>query len=153
MAESVGAPVPGTPRLLRAINDRAALELLLERGPMSRAEIGAFTGLSKPTASQLLMRLKEAGLVVLEGHREGQRGPSAELYALNPASAHVAGLDVNEERIQVAVADVTGRVLAEHELPTPPRGAGDATVRTRTALEAATERAGLSLPEIGRAHV
>src|SRR5437016_456473 len=118
---SVGS-VPGTPSLLRAINDRAALELLLDRGPLSRAEIGTLTGLSKPTASQLLMRLKEAGLVVLEGHREGQRGPSAELYAVNPSAAYVAGLDVTEHRIQVAVADVTGRVLAEHELLTPGRG-------------------------------
>jgi predicted NBD/HSP70 family sugar kinase/biotin operon repressor len=145
---SLGSPVPGTPRLLRAINDRAALELLLERGPLSRAEIGTLTGLSKPTASQLLMRLKEAGLVVLEGRREGQRGPSAELYAVNPAAAHVAGLDVTEHRIAVAVADVTGRVLAEHELPTPGRGGGDATVRTRKALEAATALAGLSLADL-----
>src|SRR5438552_3569059 len=28
--------LPGTPRLLRAINDRAALELLLARGPIQR---------------------------------------------------------------------------------------------------------------------
>ena len=42
-------PTPGTPRLLRAINDRAALELLLERGPLSRTEIGALTGDRKST--------------------------------------------------------------------------------------------------------
>ena len=58
-------PTPGTPSLLRAINDRAALQALLERGPLTRPEIGALTGLSKPTASQLLVRLQEAGLVVL----------------------------------------------------------------------------------------
>lgn len=109
--------IPGTPSLLRAINDRAALELLLDRGPLSRAEVGALTGLSKPTASQLLMRLKDAGLVVLDGIREGQRGPSAELYAVNPAAAYVAGVDATAQRIRAAVADVTGRVLAEHEIP------------------------------------
>ena len=48
---------PGTPSLLRAINDRAALELLLDRGPLTRAELGELTGLSKVTASQLLARL------------------------------------------------------------------------------------------------
>src|SRR6266545_4914649 len=37
-------PLRGTPSLLRAINDRTALELLLEHGPMSRADIGALTG-------------------------------------------------------------------------------------------------------------
>jgi hypothetical protein len=39
---------PGTPSLLRAINDRSALELLLERGPLSRTQLGTLTGLSKP---------------------------------------------------------------------------------------------------------
>ena len=49
---------PGTPRMLRGINDRAALDLLLEHGPLSRTRLGELTGLSKPTASQLLSRLE-----------------------------------------------------------------------------------------------
>src|SRR5262245_29013984 len=68
--------IPGQPALLRAINDRAALELLVEHGPLSRAQIGRLTGLSKPTASQLLARLEEAGLVIprSEERRVGNRG-------------------------------------------------------------------------------
>lgn len=58
---------PGTPSVLRAMNDRAALDLLLEHGPLSRTRIGKLTGLSKPTASQLLARLEAAGLVVATG--------------------------------------------------------------------------------------
>ena len=52
---------PGTPSLLRELNDRAALELLLTGGPMTRAQLGERTGLSKVTASQLLARLEERG--------------------------------------------------------------------------------------------
>ncbi|HWU11802.1 MAG TPA: sugar kinase, partial [Streptomyces sp.] len=48
---------PGTPRVLRAMNDRAALDLLVSQGPLTRTRIGELTGLSKPTASQLLARL------------------------------------------------------------------------------------------------
>ncbi len=58
--------LPGTPRLLRAINDRSALELLLDRGPLTRAQLGELTGLSKVTASQLVERLEERGLVTRE---------------------------------------------------------------------------------------
>ncbi len=58
---------PGTPRMLRGINDRAALDLLLEHGPLSRTRLGELTGLSKPTSSQLLSRLETAGLVVASG--------------------------------------------------------------------------------------
>ncbi|MER7185676.1 winged helix-turn-helix domain-containing protein, partial [Streptomyces hyaluromycini] len=89
------AGTPGTPRVLRAMNDRAALDLLLEHGPLSRTRIGKLTGLSKPTASQLLARLEAAGLVLATGTSEGRPGPNAQLYSVNPRAAHAAGLDVN----------------------------------------------------------
>ncbi len=88
------AGTPGTPRVLRAMNDRAALDLLLEHGPLSRTRIGKLTGLSKPTASQLLARLEAAGLVRLTGTSEGRPGPNAQLYAIDPTAAYAAGLDV-----------------------------------------------------------
>jgi predicted NBD/HSP70 family sugar kinase len=115
---------PGTPRLLRGMNDRAALDLLLEHGPLSRTRLGELTGLSKPTASQLLARLERAGLVVATGVREGGPGRNAQLYEINPVSAHVAALDVTSTRIVAAVADVSGRVVGRSELRTR-RGSGD----------------------------
>lgn len=74
--------LPGTPRLLRALNDRAALELLLEQGPLTRARLGELTGLSKVTASQLVERLEERGLVTRVGEQAGGRGrtPSSTPY-------------------------------------------------------------------------
>ncbi|GLX01656.1 ROK family transcriptional regulator [Microtetraspora sp. NBRC 16547] len=130
-------PIPGTPSLLRAINDRAALMVLLERGPLTRPELGALTGLSKPTASQLLSRLQEAGLVVLDGIREGLPGRTAELYRINASAAYVAALDVTPARIAVAVADITGTVVSEFRLPTPGRTGGDIVERVRAALDGA----------------
>ncbi|GAA1004223.1 ROK family transcriptional regulator [Acrocarpospora pleiomorpha] len=133
----MGRAMAGTPSLLRAINDRAALEALLDRGPLTRPELGALTGLSKPTASQLLARLQEAGLVVLDGIREGLPGRTAELYRINAGAAYVAALDVTPARIEVAMADLTGAVVAEHRLPTPGRTAGDVVERVRAALAGA----------------
>jgi predicted NBD/HSP70 family sugar kinase len=115
---------PGTPSVLRAMNDRAALDLLLAQGPLSRGRIGELTGLSKPTASQLLARLESAGLVVVTGRSEGRPGPNARLYAVNGQAAHVAGVDVTTARILAGVADVTGRVAGTFELPTPARRPG-----------------------------
>ncbi|MFI6478435.1 ROK family protein [Nonomuraea sp. NPDC050663] len=128
---------PGTPSLLRAINDRAALEALLERGPLTRPEIGTLTGLSKPTASQLLVRLQEAGLVVLDGIREGLPGRTAEVYRINPAAAYAAALDVTPDRIEARVADLTGTVVGEYTLPTPRRPAGELVERLKAALDGA----------------
>lgn len=112
----------GSPNLIRAANDRAAYEALASRGPLTRPEIGALLGLSKPTASQLLIRLQEAGLVELEGMREGGPGRAAELYRINPKVAHVACCDVTPERIETVVADVTGTVVGMHTLASTPDG-------------------------------
>lgn len=101
------------PRLLREINDRAALELLLATGPMTRGQIGELTGLSKVTASQTLSRLEERGLVEVVGAQAGGRGPNAALYSVIPSSAYVAGLEVGPELISTAIADIHGRTVAE----------------------------------------
>ncbi|GGP63845.1 MULTISPECIES: ROK family transcriptional regulator [Streptomyces] len=141
---------PGTPRVLRAMNDRAALDLLLEHGPLSRTRIGKLTGLSKPTASQLLARLEAAGLVVATGTSEGRPGPSAQLYTVNPRAAHVAGLDVNGQRIVAAVADVTGATVGQFELATPGRRADSVVRQVADALDGAVKDAGLTRADIHR---
>ncbi|WP_327735491.1 ROK family transcriptional regulator [Streptomyces nojiriensis] len=142
------AATPGTPSLLRAMNDRAALELLLTHGPLSRTRIGHLTGLSKPTASQLLARLEAVGLVVATGTDGGRPGPSAQLYAINPRAAYVGGLDVTPERVLAAVADLTGTVVATHEVPYT-EGA-EAVAQVTEALDGAARAAGLHRTDLRR---
>ncbi|MEU9231525.1 ROK family transcriptional regulator [Streptomyces subrutilus] len=142
------AATPGTPSLLRAMNDRAALELLLTHGPLSRTRIGHLTGLSKPTASQLLARLEAAGLVVATGTDGGRPGPSAQLYEVNPRAAHVGGLDVTPDRVLAAVADVTGTVVGSHEVPYSPDK--DAIEQVTEALGGAVKAAGLHRSDLHR---
>ncbi|MDX3074554.1 ROK family transcriptional regulator [Streptomyces sp. NPDC088354] len=134
------------------MNDRAALDLLLEHGTLSRTRIGKLTGLSKPTASQLLARLESAGLVVATGTTAGRPGPNAQLYSVNPAAAHVAGLDVTTEHIRAAVADITGTVTGEFELPTPGRSrrSHGAVEQVAQAVDGAVKAAGLHLTDLHR---
>jgi predicted NBD/HSP70 family sugar kinase len=132
---------PGTPRLVRALNDRAALELLLTRGPLTRTQLGELTGLSKVTASQLVERLEERGLVTRVGERASGRGPNAQLYAVRPGSAHVVGVDVGPDRVVAACADITGEVTSRVERSTrdtddPVRVVHDAVVRAVAGAEA-----------------
>ncbi|MFF3620315.1 ROK family transcriptional regulator [Streptomyces sp. NPDC002467] len=142
------AATPGTPSLLRAMNDRAALELLLAHGPLSRTRIGNLTGLSKPTASQLLARLEAAGLVVATGTDDGRPGPSAQLYSVNPRAAYVGGLDVTPGRVLAAVADLTGTVVGTHEVPYT-EGA-EAVEQVTEALGEAVKAAGLHRSDLRR---
>lgn len=141
-----GQGAPGTPRVLRAMNDRAALDLLVAQGPLTRTQIGELTGLSKPTASQLLGRLEAAGLVRTTGNVTGRPGPNAQLYEVAPDAAYVAALAVDQCGITAAVADVTGRVLGEERVGTDAvdEGAPGRTARlVAAAVDGALAKAGL----------
>lgn len=141
---------PGTPSLLRELNDRAALELLLSGGPMTRAQLGEHTGLSKVTASQLLARLQDRGVVAVAGEQAGGRGPNAALYAVVPATAYVAGLHVEHDEVSAGVADITGQVITE--VSVDPNGTGDPVELVRGAVVTACGSAGIS-PDALRAFV
>jgi len=133
---------PGTPSLLRELNDRAALELLFASGPVTRAQLGEHTGLSKVTASQLLARLEERGLVEVAGELAGGRGPNAALYGVVPSAAYVAGLHVDLNGVSAGVADVTGRELAV--VSVDPNGGQDPVELVRGAVAAAARSVGVS---------
>jgi predicted NBD/HSP70 family sugar kinase len=141
---------PGTPSLLRELNDRSALELLLTGGPMTRAQLGEHTGLSKVTASQLLARLEERGIVAVAGELASGRGPNAALYAVVPSTAYVAGLHVERDEISAGVADITGNVVAR--VSVNPADSADPVALVRGAVQAACDSAGVP-PESLRAFV
>jgi DNA-binding MarR family transcriptional regulator len=48
------------------INDRVAFDLLLGQGPLTRTELRALTGLSRPTVSDLVERLRADGLIEVD---------------------------------------------------------------------------------------
>jgi predicted NBD/HSP70 family sugar kinase len=132
--------------LLRELNDRAALELLLTGGPLTRAQLGELTGLSKVTASQLLARLEERGLVAVAGELAGGRGPNAALYGVVPSTAYVAGLHVEQDEVSAGVADVTGRVIGE--VSVDPNGSPDPVTLVRGAVATACAAAGVSADDL-----
>jgi predicted NBD/HSP70 family sugar kinase len=139
---------PGTPRLLRALNDRAALELLLDRGPLTRAQLGELTGLSKVTASQLVERLEERGLVTRVGEQAGGRGPNAQMYAVVPATAFVVGVEAGPQHVVAAAADITGNIVGRTDVSI---GEGDDPVKVvHAAVVEAAEAANAPLERIRR---
>jgi predicted NBD/HSP70 family sugar kinase len=134
---------PGTPSLLRELNDRAALELLLPGEPLTRAQLADATGVSKVTVAQVLARLEDRGLVYVAGEVTSGRGPNAALYSVVPSSAYVAALYVESGVVSTAVADVTGRVIAE--IREGSGGASDPVDLVRGAVDRACRKAGVSV--------
>ncbi|HEY2948679.1 MAG TPA: ROK family transcriptional regulator [Micromonosporaceae bacterium] len=127
----------GSSRLLRAMNESASLAYLFDRGPLTRGALRELTGLSKPTTSEVLRRLTDAGLAIVIGHTSGGPGPNAEIYAANPEAGYAVGVSVRETRLPslaLAVCDINGAVLARAE-----RAADFARVEPEAAITAAVE--------------
>jgi predicted NBD/HSP70 family sugar kinase len=139
---------PGQPRLLRMLNDRTGLDLLHELGPLSRVQICELTGLSKPTASRVLARLEDAGLVRAVGTSSGGPGRNAVLYAVHGPAAHVGAVDVRPHRITARIADLTGTVLAEESVPIRPGDDRAPASTVQRALEVTGGAAGVAVADL-----
>jgi predicted NBD/HSP70 family sugar kinase len=113
----------GSSKLLRAMNESAALAHLLEPGRLTRADLRRLTALSTPTISEVLRRLTDAGLVNVVGYNSGRPGPNAEIYAANPDAAYAAAVSVRDigasgaPSVVAALCDLTGAVRARIESP------------------------------------
>ena len=114
-------PQPATPSTARAINDRAALDLFVTRGPLTALALAEATGLAKPTVADLLARLQESGLVTQIGEvKTDKRGPNAKLYALAAKRACVAGIDARAKVVHLSLAGLAGQHLAATTVQVPP---------------------------------
>ena len=108
----------GTPSLLRAINERTLLEYLRSHQPTSRAQLARATGLSKPTVSQALAGLEDAGLVRAVGQSRSIRGGRvAILYEPDPGAGYVVGVDVGRGWVRAAIANLAGDIVARIDTP------------------------------------
>ncbi|MGP3948626.1 ROK family transcriptional regulator [Streptomyces sp. 7N604] len=124
-----------SPSTARAINDRLALRLLQEEGPLTAGRLKVLTGLSRPTVADLVERLQGAGLIAVVGEAGAERrGPNARLYGIVADRAYLAGVDVRTRGVAVSVADLLGRTLAEASLPVDPAGDKALTVESAAAL-------------------
>ncbi|USQ87178.1 ROK family transcriptional regulator [Streptomyces phaeoluteigriseus] len=136
--------MPASPSTARAINDRLALRLLQDEGPLTAGRLKQLTGLSRPTVADLVERLTAAGLVEVVGEAgEQRRGPNARLYGIVAGRAHLAALDVRTEGVAVLVSDLVGRVLAEASVPIGGDiGTGPAVEQAVTLVERALKESG-----------
>jgi len=104
--------------------------------------------LSKVTASQLVERLLERGLITGAGEQAGGRGPNAQLYTVRPESAYVVGVDVGPEHVVAACADIVGNVKSRIELSTRDTDVPVGVVHS--AVMAAAEKANAPFSDVRR---
>jgi predicted NBD/HSP70 family sugar kinase len=155
-------PDPAKPSLdlLRSLTDEHVLRALMRHRRLTRAELAAETGLSKPTAGESVRRLTEAGLVADTGERTpgGRgRGRVGSYYALAPGigtalAVSIAPGGVVAERVD-AYGEVAGRAEAAIGRPARPEqvtAALEAVVSSvqRDAAAAAVQPGALPAPKL-----
>jgi len=135
--------VKATPALLRTLNQGALMQRLRDEGQLSRAQLARDTGLSKPTVSQALAELEAAGLVRAVGPAAPSRGRTALLYEPDPTAGYVVGIDIGRAWIRIAVADLTGTILARSDTPNRARTAAAVVRSVAREARATVKQAGI----------
>lgn len=137
---------PGPLSRLRRSHEQKVLGLLRRHGPLSRAELGQRTTLSRTTLYDIVGTLVASGAIVTAPGSDGprKRGRPVERLTLNPAAGQAVGIDFARRAVHVAAVNVAheviGAVSETHppDLPWPRRvelaerlavSLGDGTVR------------------------
>jgi predicted NBD/HSP70 family sugar kinase len=128
--------------LLRSLSDEHVLRALITEGQLTRAQLAARTGLSKPTVSDSVERLVAARLARDTGQRTTGRGRAGTYYALADDLGAALVVSIAPDGVVCEVIDVHGAVLA-HELR--PIGRAAHPTQVRRALLAGGRRAAASV--------
>ena len=107
----------GSLEALRQGNRMRVIDVLRQRGAVSRAQIARQAGLSRTTVGSLVADLIADGFVTEGATQDGPRGPEGGrpgvLVALDRSAGALVGIDFGHRHLRVAVADLAYEVMAE----------------------------------------
>ena len=128
--------------LVRQVTDRHVIEQLLATDTLTRAELAARTGISKPTASESVRRLLDVEILEEAGRQLGKRGPAGTYYRLGSGLGVALAVSAGPDGVVVDSYDLRGQRLGriEHDVPSPIDAARLSPVLVE-AVEAATTAA------------
>ena len=108
---------------IRRQNLRVVLHEVMEKGPMSRANIAEAVGLTKSAVSSIVAELMTRGLLTERGRAEITGvGRPGRLVALSDQTIVGLGLEINVDYLAACVLDLTGGVRFERFLRHENRG-------------------------------
>jgi predicted NBD/HSP70 family sugar kinase len=108
-----------SPPAARERNALRVLDYLFREGPARRVDVVRATALSRATVSKLIGELQAQGLVIEQRSAlavAGRSGRPPTMLTLNPEIGAFGGVDFGHSSVRVAIADVTGTLLAEDRL-------------------------------------
>lgn len=102
----------------------ALLNLLIEHGGQTIAELSSSLGVSVPYTTKTLNELIEDGLIEVTGKKDNYSKRAPKIYDLIATSGYFLGIDTGKQSLTFGICDFCGNMVAEPELIT-------LTIRTR----------------------
>lgn len=128
-------------------------QLLRDGRPRTRAELAAETGLARSTIAERIETLLASGLLRPMDKAGSTGGRPPTMFSFNPTARVVLAADIGATHARVALTDLTGDVLAEHEttvdLAIGPEAVLGYVTETSQELLAGTHRSAADLLGIG----
>lgn len=144
----MSAGAVNTTSVVRVMNERVVFDRIREIGSVSRPQLAADTGLSKPTVSLALGDLERVGLVRPIGQRTGNAGRAPQLYAIRPEAGWVVAVDVGRSWVRLALANLAGEVVLRRDERTRARSAGALVARLTETAQALVSDAGITYDDV-----
>lgn len=115
-------PQDGPLARLRRGHEDLVLDLMRTHGPLSRAELGKHSGLSRTTLYDIVAELIENGAVVATapGTTPRKRGRPVGTLTLNPRAGQAIGIDFARRAVRVSAVNVAHEVIGSTGEPHDP---------------------------------
>ncbi|GAB4545780.1 MAG: ROK family protein [Anaerolineae bacterium] len=124
-----------TASTMRKINRSAILDLLRQRGPISRSQIARQLHMSVPTVMRIVDDLMKEDLVRVQGIGESTGGRPGTLLEFNGNAYAVVGVDLGGTKMFGTVADLAGTIQHELYIPHEDNGSCDCLERLCELIE------------------
>lgn len=109
----------GNKALIRDMNTRFILKMIIEKGPISRADIAKLSGLTKATVSAIVKLLLDRQLISETGSAATQVGRKPILLKFRPESGYIIVFDIGRLETTVLAADLCGHTVKTQTYTTP----------------------------------
>ena len=102
---------------MRQYNERIVLQTIRLHGPQPKADVARMTHLSSQTASVIINKLLDEGLLQRQSRLRGKIGQPSIPIALNPDGAFSIGIKIGRRGLNVLALDFAGNVRHRENLP------------------------------------
>ncbi len=91
-------------------NEKLILSMLGKHGSLSQSDLCRMAGIRSSTASTIVARLREKGLVVETRGNSNTRGPKPTIITLNPECRYLFAVEINPSYIFIGLFNFTGLI-------------------------------------------